>query len=89
MNIQISLTESELRVFSTRMALVNQQQEQFTKLSQELQLNRETLTAVWKSIYQKWQLVEPDQRAHIKFPDDLEIKFENGFLLCTIPDQQV
>jgi len=32
------------------MNIVNQQQEQLNKLAQELQLNRETLNAIWKSI---------------------------------------
>jgi len=86
MNIKIDLTEQEIRVFATRMNLVNQQQEQLTNLSRELQFNRETLNAIWKSIYQRWQLEKPEERIGIKFPDNMEIKLENGIISCVIPD---
>ena len=86
MNIQIGLTEQEIRTFAIRMNIVNQQQEQLTKLSQELQLNRETLNAIWRSIYQRWQLEKPTERLAIKFPDNMEIKLEDGAISCVIPD---
>ena len=86
MNMQIVLTEQEIRTFAIRMNIVNQQQEQLTKLTQELQLNRETLNAIWKSIYQRWQLEKPDERIGIKFPDNTEVKLENGAISCIIPD---
>jgi len=85
-NIQINLTDQEARVFAIKMSLVNQQQEQLNKLSQELQLNRETLNAIWKSIYQRWQLENVVERANVKFPDNMEIKIENGIISCVIPD---
>lgn len=86
MNIQINLTDQEIRTFAIRMNIVNQQQEQLTKLSQELQLNRETLSAIWKSIYQRWQLEKPDERIEIKFSDNMEVKFENGTISCVVAD---
>ena len=88
MNIKIKLTEQEIGVFTTRMNLVNQQQDQLTRLSQELQLNRETLNAIWKSIYQGWQLEDPCERAKISFQDNMEIRLENGSILCSVADAQ-
>ena len=88
MNIKIKLTEQELSVFATRVNLVNQQQEQLTRLTQELQLNRETLNAIWKSIYKGWQLESPDDRTKISFQDNMEIRLENGFILCSVADAQ-
>jgi hypothetical protein len=87
LNIQIALTEQEIRTFAIRMNIVNQQQEQLTKLTQELQLNRETLNAIWKSIYQRWQLEKPEERIAIKFLENTEVKFENGAISCIIPDE--
>ena len=87
MDIQIDLTEQEIKVFSNEMNLVNQQQEQFNKLVQELQLNKEMLNCIWKSIYQRWQLDDIANRSNVKFPDKMEIKFENGSIYCYIADE--
>lgn len=86
MNIKIDLTEQEIKTFTIRMNLVNKQQEQFYKLSQELQLDRETLIAIWKSIYQRWQLEDVENRGKIKFNDNTTVKLEDGSLICSIED---
>ena len=86
MNIKIDLTEQEIKTFTIRMNLVNKQQEQFYKLSQELQLDRETLIAIWKSIYQRWQLEDVENRGKVKFNDNTTVKLEDGSLICSIED---
>jgi prefoldin subunit 5 len=88
MKIQIILEQQELTTFATRMNILNAQQEQLNKLTQEVHLSKNELDTTWKSIYRRWQLEKPEERASLNFTDNLEIKLENGAIFCELPDKK-
>jgi hypothetical protein len=93
MKVQIILTQNESNLFTIRQQRIqemqlglNKIQEDFNRINQDLQLEKVTQDQVWKSIYRGWQMEKPEERLVLTFPETLEIKFENGSVICEIPD---
>lgn len=93
MKIQIILTQEEITLFTIRNQRIsemqlglNKIQADFNRLNNDLQLEKATQDVVLKSIRQRWQLEESEERSSLVFPDSLPIRFENGRISFEIPD---
>jgi len=75
---QIILTQDELSLLVSAVNIVNQQNEQAKQLTAELQRNKAIFTAIWKSIYQRWQLDNIEERASMPFQVEKQFRIENG-----------
>ena len=93
MNVRIILTQEQIALFTIRSQRINAMQEElkkiqesFNRLNNDLNIELKTQGMVWKSIYQNWQIEKPEERLSLVFPDNLEVKLENGSIVCEIPE---
>lgn len=94
MEIRMILTQEEINIIQIRQQRIqemqlglNKIQEDFNRLNNDLKLERITQKTVLKSMYLEWQLEKFEKRENfLTLPDNLELRLENGLLVCEIPD---